>query len=64
MLYSSRGDYIMDTCPYCKEKIKEDAKNCPHCGKDIFENRPLIEKIFIIGLGVFIMIAIILVLGS
>jgi tRNA(Ile2) C34 agmatinyltransferase TiaS len=39
------GDEPTVSCPYCRERIHEDAQRCPHCGTYISEeDRPIAPK--------------------
>jgi uncharacterized protein (DUF983 family) len=29
----------MNTCPHCGETVRQDAKNCSYCGRDIDQRR-------------------------
>jgi len=43
------------SCPYCRERILEDAQGCPHCGTYISEeDRPSAPKSWWLLVGVVI----------
>jgi hypothetical protein len=37
-------EWLMKKCPFCAEKIRNEAIVCKHCGRDLVENKPAEEN--------------------